>query len=330
MTDLSVPIVNSDGHSRGVWGWLQQLAVDRAAHAIWSVIVVLVLSVAATFPAVGLSLEFRDVALNICLAADAISASFVFSALRPDVRLARLFRALAELILITYFGGALSYAASTTTAPLWDSTFEKWDSLLGFHWPALLAYYDANPTLNQWFTLAYNSMLPQIACVVVALATVRDNRRIDAFILSFGLAAIFVMAIAAVTPAVCASVYYAEAMAGLNNIRPTTVHLPVLVALRSGELTSVVMGQAKGLITFPSFHAVSAMLFMISWWRIPYVRWPAIVVNLAMLAGTPIEGGHYLVDILAGIATALITYAAARRIVDRDVIGSGPAIVSTG
>ena len=40
------------------------------------------------------------------------------------------------------------------------------------------------------------------------------------------------------------------------------------------------------------------------------LRWPAIVLNGAMLISTPIFGSHYLVDIIAGAGIAVVTIAA--------------------
>jgi PAP2 superfamily len=40
----------------------------------------------------------------------------------------------------------------------------------------------------------------------------------------------------------------------------------------------------------------------------------AIFANGLMLAATPANGGHYFIDLLAGIAVAVLAIAAARRI----------------
>jgi hypothetical protein len=40
----------------------------------------------------------------------------------------------------------------------------------------------------------------------------------------------------------------------------------------------------------------------------------ALLVNGAMLAATPLNGGHYFIDIIAGVAIAALAIVAARRI----------------
>jgi hypothetical protein len=51
-------------------------------------------------------------------------------------------------------------------------------------------------------------------------------------------------------------------------------------------------------------------------WALWPVRWMRPIVVLAftaMLAATPINGGHYLIDIIAGTAIAVLAIVAARR-----------------
>jgi membrane-associated phospholipid phosphatase len=49
------------------------------------------------------------------------------------------------------------------------------------------------------------------------------------------------------------------------------------------------------------------MLFAYGLWKIPYVRWFGLGLNLAMIAATPIQGSHYLVDVLAGMSIAALS-----------------------
>jgi membrane-associated phospholipid phosphatase len=47
------------------------------------------------------------------------------------------------------------------------------------------------------------------------------------------------------------------------------------------------------------------VIFLLALWRVPLVRWAAVVVNILMIAATPIDGSHYLVDVIAGVMIAL-------------------------
>ncbi len=49
----------------------------------------------------------------------------------------------------------------------------------------------------------------------------------------------------------------------------------------------------------------------------------ALIANGAMMASTPIDGGHYFIDLIAGIAVAVLAIMAAHRMCRR-VAGKKP------
>ena len=52
-------------------------------------------------------------------------------------------------------------------------------------------------------------------------------------------------------------------------------------------------------------------------WPIARLRWPVLILNNAMLVATPIDGAHYLVDVLAGVVIAGGSLLAARALAMR-------------
>ena len=57
----------------------------------------------------------------------------------------------------------------------------------------------------------------------------------------------------------------------------------------------------NGLIALPSFHAAASLLFAWWGWQIRIMRFPLLLANALMLLSTPINGGHYFIDVLAGL-----------------------------
>jgi membrane-associated phospholipid phosphatase len=84
-----------------------------------------------------------------------------------------------------------------------------------------------------------------------------------------------------------------------------------LVALLAHGPGRISPAAAKGLIGFPSYHAVLALLVV--WYARPLqvVRWLALAVNGLVLIATPIQGGHHIVDVVAGFAVAALAIWAA-------------------
>jgi len=69
----------------------------------------------------------------------------------------------------------------------------------------------------------------------------------------------------------------------------------------------------KGVIAFPSFHAVLAVLFTYAH-RHSATFAPMAALNAVMLVSIPSEGGHYLVDVFGGIAVAIVAILAVRAV----------------
>jgi membrane-associated phospholipid phosphatase len=69
----------------------------------------------------------------------------------------------------------------------------------------------------------------------------------------------------------------------------------------------------QGLVSLPSYHAAMGLLFI---WAFRHVRllFPAaVVLNIALLASTPTHGGHYLVDVIAGLLVCAVMIWLVRR-----------------
>ena len=74
----------------------------------------------------------------------------------------------------------------------------------------------------------------------------------------------------------------------------------------------------EGIITFPSYHAALAIVLGWALWQVAWLRWPGVVVNGLVVAATPIDGGHYFVDVFAGAVIAALAIAAARSLAVRN------------
>ena len=121
--------------------------------------------------------------------------------------------------------------------------------------------------------------------------------------LSLALSALLCIAVSALLPAEGVWGYYKLTAADHAAIVPATreLHLPIFHGLNS-----------EGIITFPSFHAALGVVFMVALWPVPVLRWIGAVVNGVMIVATPIDGGHYFIDVFAGIVVAWFCIVVAR------------------
>jgi membrane-associated phospholipid phosphatase len=85
-------------------------------------------------------------------------------------------------------------------------------------------------------------------------------------------------------------------------------------ALRAGQFQAFNFAEAEGLITFPSFHVVWALLIFMAVRQHRILRWLFAVVEAAVIVSAITAGGHYLVDLFAGaLLTAAVCWITAEK-----------------
>lgn len=230
---------------------------------------------------------------------------------------AKIVAALSSVLLLTIFTAVtapLSYLSASLALPFWDAKFYAWDKNLGLDWLAYLAWVNDYPFVGMLLKIAYASLLPQMIISCLALGFTGRFFQLSSFILAVILSGVSCILISAMMPAMAMYVHLGLQPADFPNLSPTAayVHVEHIQGLRDGTLRALNLDAAEGIITFPSYHAALAVIFMIAFWSVPLLRWPGVVLNLALIAGTPIDGGHYFVDLGAGIVIAILSLLIAR------------------
>ena len=238
---------------------------------------------------------------------------------RPEPRIATALGSTAQIISFAAVAAPLSYVGASFDLPLQDRWFDLADRTLGLDWSALLSWMDAHATLHPVFRLIYLSLMPQTVIVVLALALAGRLAWLRVFMLAFFIAALVTIVLAAVFPAEGVWGFYKLHAAAYPDINPATQenHLPVFNGLRDGSLRLLMARGAAGIITFPSPHAALAAILIAGLWPLPVLRWLGLALNIVMLVSIPIDGGHYFTDVLAGLAIAWLSLAAAKAVVER-------------
>jgi membrane-associated phospholipid phosphatase len=90
-----------------------------------------------------------------------------------------------------------------------------------------------------------------------------------------------------------------------------------LPLIRDGSLRVLDLPELGGIVTFPSFHAAAAAIYVWALWPVRFARWLGLLSNSAMLVATPIGGGHFLADVIAGIAVVVLSIVGANWIAER-------------
>lgn len=293
------------------------LALHRLDRLIWTVIALVAAIVLAATAVSDFRIEWRTFAAPGLGCSAMALAGWFYWRWRSDLRLASGLNSTAQMVAFAAVGAPLSYLAASANLPLQDHAFDAIDRALGLDWRGLLSWMNAQSAIHPLFMLPYLSFTVQATTTVVALAFSNRLLQLRTFMLAFMFSALVCIAISAIVPAEGTWGFYGLTPADYPAIVPATreVHLPIFHGLRDGSLRGLTGLASEGIITFPSFHAALGVIFMVGLWPIPVIRWIGAVVNGLMIVATPVDGGHYFIDVFAGIAIAVLCLVAARRIV---------------
>jgi hypothetical protein len=194
-------------------------------------------------------------------------------------------------------GTVFIYIAAVCGGRAHDAMLVSADAALGFDWAAWYNFLAPHRNLRFVLWLAYLSLFPQILISIFWFSW----RDLDYYNYELLLNNIVSLSIASAIFLLFPAIGHQETPRGLD--------LPVLLALRGGGPWSFDLSQLQGLISFPSYHTVLAVLLTYAHRRSRLLV-PIALVNGIMLFSIPTVGQHYLVDIIAGAAVALLAIAA--------------------
>ncbi|ESY51730.1 MULTISPECIES: phosphatase PAP2 family protein [unclassified Mesorhizobium] len=214
---------------------------------------------------------------------------------------------LAIMVPVAVPAVVLSYLAAAAGVSLVDADLSALDAALAFDWLGFLALTNETAFAPSVLQFAYQSLNWQLAVVPIILIATSQTRCLLELAALIGLTVTLTVAISAVVPVIGPYGYYHPAPAlfdAYSNVAGSS-HLADFNALRSGE--PFLLKRNAGIVSFPSFHTILAVLLAFALRATPYVRGPAIVLNSLLIVGAVPFGGHYLVDTLAGGAIAALS-----------------------
>ena len=207
-------------------------------------------------------------------------------------------------LFISLLGATATYPAAAATSGFADPALARIDAVLGFDWMDWYMLVVDQPWLQTAGSLAYANIYLSPVLLLGGLALSGERARAQLFLVSFWLAAVITMLLFLAVPAVGPLSYLWQ---GPVPYMPTSgvYQAELLPLLRDNLLGTVDLGALQGLVCAPSFHTAAAVIYIAMAWPCRYLRWPLLLINGAMLLSTPVEGTHYLIDMIAGAIVGL-------------------------
>jgi membrane-associated phospholipid phosphatase len=175
------------------------------------------------------------------------------------------------------------------------------DLKLGFHQIAVMSWTQQHPWLVETLQFAYNSWGVQFLVVPVGLALFNREAEVAkwtyATLMSMVIGGMIYFVFPSTSPAsVLDSPYF-----------PASCYACIAHYYGLHHLLDI-PSNGCGLIDFPSFHVIDAVLNFLAVRRIKVLAIPLLILNSILIASTLLLGYHFLVDVIAGFIIAFFTY----------------------
>jgi hypothetical protein len=276
-------------------------AATIAADMVWAALVHFSIDIAA----------YAKLAL---LSSALLAAGLFYQSKRRDPNLAAMLLGASFLCAFSAAASMLNYFLLTVAGPRIDILLSNIDHAMGFDWVRTMTAMAHHPRLNMVFFYVYSTTLPQIAFLLIVLAWSGRPQEVYRFCLAIAAGALIAIFLWAAAPSLGAKSMYALAPWVQQHLvlDVTTDYGRDLVKLLKDGPGFITPTDIRGLIAFPSYHAVLAMLMVWYARTIVWLRWPFLVLNLTVLASAPVQGGHHLIDIFGGCGVTVLAILAVR------------------
>ena len=169
---------------------------------------------------------------------------------------------LPQIFCVAMLLASLGYIAAAANLPMQDANLLAFDRFLGLDFRAYLDFANDRPILIGVLAKAYNSIWLQLFALLSLLGLVGHYQRAAELVLAFATGLIVTTGISTLVPAT--GVYGALGLlpADYSHVEPSVYYdtLRELPLVRNGTTRLLDPFELGPLLTFPSFHAVSAAL----------------------------------------------------------------------
>ncbi len=212
----------------------------------------------------------------------------------------------------TYFFIAIAFSVITngiqfTPFPPIDQWLLHLDQVIGFQTMSLMHWTAQHHAIKKILELAYEFLNIEMLLIPLILPLFKDEKRVHrlfiAMLISFLIGtAIYYFFPTSAPVSVIDSPYFLS-----------SEHATALKFYQIHHYVPVTTGDG-GLIAFPSFHVVWAILLCYAVRGKHWLFYPLVLINLLVIASTLLLGWHYLVDVIAGAILAMVAITLARHI----------------
>ena len=301
------------GGAAGRLAW-RRPALAPIALLVGTALILAAIVAAAVVAASGMAVEPGGFLRFIVLAAAMLALSAWCRIRYPDPRLADAAAIVGAATLSLLLCGVIANAGLRLGAPLADARLAGVDAAFGLHVDRAVRAMAEWPLLIDGLAVVYNASGAAVAALIfVALAgqaAAKAWELVGTSVLAMQVVAVVSIALPAI--GAMAHLEMGDLQGAGLPAGAGVYHLQAFAHFYTGEGGVLRLADLGGLVTFPSFHTILALLATQALWD-TRLRWAGVAGSAAVIVSTIPIGGHYVIDLLAGFAIWAACATIARR-----------------
>jgi hypothetical protein len=214
------------------------------------------------------------------------------------------------LILFGCVGFVFSYLAIESGWAVRDDWFVSIDNALGFDWRTYTLFVLQNDLLRPASFVVYILTPVLVGFAVVRYCQRGDFDRASEIVAAVIVGGVICVVISGIAPSVGGAGFF-PADSSFYQGYPVVFDSSYKVTffqLREREGMDVFLLHPAALIAFPSYHACLALLVILVFWGEGSLGWLIVALSVGSMFSLPVQGGHYLSDVLGGLLTGAVAF----------------------
>ncbi|NHO37342.1 phosphatase PAP2 family protein [Acetobacter fallax] len=216
-----------------------------------------------------------------------------------------------------YCAGFSALAALRVGAPLSDAQLDGWDHWFGLHTERVIVFFASFDVFNHVWGVVYNLTVPGIILTIFILGLRKDEVSLYRLCFIFSVGSMTCSLFNLFFPAIGTVLYHGVSP---DIMRRFPVGAGVYFkgpfeAYHSGRLPGISPAALSGVVSFPSFHVVMALMTLFFLRGNRLVNGMVFVDVVLVLLSTILVGGHYFADVAGGAVLFFGLFFLSRRVV---------------
>jgi len=269
----------------------------------------------------GVNLDWISYGFTLAMPVLFTAVGLTMRATARSERLAAMLVGAGIFMFFSTYLNLFSYLFLPLKRETFDALLVTMDAALGFSWVNAMVLAVDYPLISDILKAAYVTTLPQVSLIIILLALLNRRHELDHFMISVTFSATVTVCFWVLFPTLGPSGMLVDEVpqSVWRNLQPIVneYYARELVEIAKNGPGFVTPSEVRGLIGFPSYHAILAFSVAYAGWKIAYLRWPILILNALVLPSIFIQGGHHLMDLFGGLAVFILGTVLATHTVNR-------------